>query len=79
MLLLSSHKLTKAKTLNPIQGYVLNSKSHKERERERERELGSVSLALAYEKQQGKHLSNPRIRNTNKWSSWGTYTPHKED
>jgi hypothetical protein len=73
MLLLSSHKLTKAKTLNPTQGCGLNSKSHKERE------LGSVSLALAYEKQQGKHLSNPRISSTNKWSSWGTYTPHKEN
>jgi hypothetical protein len=43
------------------------------------REMGSVSLALAYEKQQGKHLNNPRISSPNKWSSWGTYTPHKEN
>jgi hypothetical protein len=31
MLLLSSHKLTKAQTLNPTLGYCLKSKSHKER------------------------------------------------
>jgi hypothetical protein len=43
------------------------------------RELGSVSLALAYVKQQGKHLSDTRISSPNKWSSWGTYTPHKEN
>jgi hypothetical protein len=45
---------------------------------QRER-LGRVSIALAYEKQQGKHLSNPRTNNPNKWRSWGTYTPHKEN
>jgi hypothetical protein len=31
ILLLSSHKLTKAKSLNPTQGYGLNHKFHKER------------------------------------------------
>jgi hypothetical protein len=50
-----------------------------QREKERERELGSVSLALAYVKQQGKHLSNHRNSSSNKWSPWGTYTPHKEN
>jgi hypothetical protein len=30
-------------------------------------------LALAYEKQQGKHLNNPRISNPNKWSSGYLY------
>jgi hypothetical protein len=43
------------------------------------RGLGRISLALAYEKQHGKHLSNPRTSSPNKWSSWGTYTPHKEN
>jgi hypothetical protein len=40
---------------------------------------GVFLLALAYEKQQGRHLNNPRISSSNKWSSWGTYTPHKEN
>jgi hypothetical protein len=56
----------------PTLRYGLNHKSHKER-------VGSVSMALAYEKQQGEHLSNHRTNNPNKWSSWGTYTPHKEN
>jgi hypothetical protein len=43
------------------------------------RGLESVSMVLAYEKQHGEHLSNPRTSNSNKWSSWGTYTPHKEN
>jgi hypothetical protein len=34
---------------------------------------------LAYEKQQGKHLSNPRISSPIKWSSWDNYTHHKEN
>jgi hypothetical protein len=36
-------------------------------------------MALGYEKQQGEHLSNPRVSSPNKWSSWGTYTPLKEN
>jgi hypothetical protein len=36
-------------------------------------------MALAYEKQQGMHLNNPRFSSPNKWSPWGTYTPHKEN
>jgi hypothetical protein len=43
------------------------------------REFGSVFLALAYEKQEEKHLNNPRNNSSNKWSSWSTYTPQKEN
>jgi hypothetical protein len=69
MLLLSSQRL---KSLNLRKEYGSKHKSHKER-------VGENFFGFGLWKTTGEAPQQPENQQPNKWSSWGTYTPHKEN